>query len=91
LWARVKGKTENDLAALPFKAEYNFRPGIMQPFEAQKNWKPVVKLLVKALKFFERKKVLTLQEVGRAMINAVTVGYPKNVLEIKDIKELAKK
>ena len=91
MWARVKGKTENDLAALPFKAEYNFRPGIMQPFEAQKNWKPAVKLLVKALKFFVQKKVLTLQEVGRAMINAVTIGYFKNVLEIKDIKELAKK
>ena len=90
MWARVKGKTENDLAALSFKAEYNFRPGIMQPFEGQKNWKPVVKLLVRALKFIVPKNVLTLQEVGRAMINAVTIGYPKNVLEIKDIKELAK-
>jgi hypothetical protein len=49
-----------------------------------------VKLLVKALKFIVPKSVLTLQEVGRAMINAVTIGYPKNVLEIKDIKELAK-
>jgi hypothetical protein len=62
----------------------------MQPFEGQKNWKPIVKLLVKALKFIVPKSVLTLQEVGRAMINAVTIGYPKNVLEIKDIKELAK-
>ncbi|MEO8822546.1 MAG: NAD-dependent epimerase/dehydratase family protein [Ginsengibacter sp.] len=91
MWARVKGKTENDLAQLGFKAEYNFRPGIMQPFKEQKNWKPIVKILVKLVKFMSPKNVLTLQEVGRAMINAVTIGYPKNVLEIKDIKELSKK
>lgn len=91
MWARVKGKTENNLAHLGFKAEYNFRPGIMQPFPAQKNWKPIVKLLVKVVKFISPKNVLTLQEVGRAMINAVFVGYSKNVLEVKDIKELSKK
>ena len=91
MWARVKGKTENDLAHLGFKAEYNFRPGIMQPFPAQKNWKPIVKLLVKVVKFISPKHVLTLQEVGRAMINTVIFGYPKNVLEVTDIKELSKK
>jgi nucleoside-diphosphate-sugar epimerase len=90
MWARVKGKTENDLARLPFKAEYNFRPGIMQPFPAQKNWKPIARLLVKVFKFITPKSVLTLQEVGRAMINAVITGYPKNVLEIPDIKKLSK-
>jgi uncharacterized protein YbjT (DUF2867 family) len=90
MWARVKGKTENDLAKLPFKAEYNFRPGVMKPFPGQKNWKPLVKLLVKIIQFISPKSVLTLQEVGRAMINAVTVGYPKNVLEVSDIRKLAK-
>ncbi|MCF8448188.1 MAG: NAD-dependent epimerase/dehydratase family protein, partial [Bacteroidia bacterium] len=29
MWARVKGKTENDLMKLPFKGVYNFRPGFM--------------------------------------------------------------
>ncbi|HRI21585.1 MAG TPA: epimerase, partial [Panacibacter sp.] len=90
MWARVKGKTENDLAKLPFKAEYNFRPGIMQPFPGQKNWKPVFKFLVNVIKIFVPKSVLTMQQVGRAMINAVTMGYSKNVLEVADIKELAK-
>ena len=90
MWARVKGKTENDLAKLPFKAEYNFRPGVMQPFPGQKNWKPIVKFLVKIIKAVSPKSVLTLREVGSAMINAVTVGYPKNVLEVADIRELAK-
>jgi uncharacterized protein YbjT (DUF2867 family) len=90
MWARVKGKTENDLTKLPFKAEYNFRPGAMRPFAGQKNWKPIVKLLVRIIQFISPKSVLTLKEVGRAMINAVTTGYPKNVLEVSDIRQLAK-
>jgi uncharacterized protein YbjT (DUF2867 family) len=89
MWARVKGKTENDLMKLPFKAEYNFRPGVMLPFEGQKNWKSLYKFIAKAFKLFVPKKVLTIQEVGKAMINSVIVGYPKPVLEIDDIKELA--
>ena len=89
MWARVKGKTENDLATLGFKAEYNFRPGVMQPFPEQKNWKPIVKFLVKIIKFISPKSVLTLKEVGKAMINAVTIGYKKNVLEVADIRQLA--
>ena len=31
MWARVKGKTENDLLKLPFKAAYMFRPAGIQP------------------------------------------------------------
>jgi len=89
MWARVKGKTENDLAKLPFKAEYNFRPSVMKPFPNQKNWKPLVKLLVRIIQFISPKSVLTLQEVGHAMIHSVTIGYPKNVLEVGDIRELA--
>jgi uncharacterized protein YbjT (DUF2867 family) len=90
MWARVKGRTENDLAKLPFRAEYNFRPGAMLPFPDQKNWKAVYKYIVKIIKAFSPKNVLTMQEVGKAMINAVTIGYPKQILEIADIKQLAK-
>ena len=90
MWARVKGKTENDLAKLGFKAEYNFRPGAMLPFDGQKNWKSVYKLIVKVIKLFSPKNVLTMEEVGKAMINCVTIGYSKNILEISDIKALAK-
>ncbi len=89
MWARVKGRTESDLAKLPFKAEYNFRPGAMLPFPDQKNWKTVYKFIVKVIKAISPKRVLSMQEVGRAMINAVAIGYPKNILEIKDIRELA--
>ncbi len=90
MWARVKGKTENDLMKLPFKAEYNFRPGAILPFDGQKNWKGIYKFIGKIIKFFSPKSVLTMQEVGRAMINAATIGYPKQVLEVSDIRQLAK-
>jgi uncharacterized protein YbjT (DUF2867 family) len=90
MWARVKGKTENDLGKLPFKAVYNFRPGVMLPFPGQRNWKSAYKFIAKFFKAVSPKSVLTIQEVGRAMINAATLGYSKNILEIKDIKELSK-
>jgi hypothetical protein len=35
MWARVKGKAENALARLPFKAVYNFRPALMKPTPGQ--------------------------------------------------------
>jgi len=89
MWARVKGRTENDLAKLPFKAEYNFRPGAMLPFPGQKNWKSVYKFIVKIINAFSSKNVLTMEEVGKAMINCVTMGYEKNILEISDIRALA--
>lgn len=90
MWARVKGRTENDLMKLPFKGEYNFRPGAMLPFEGQKNWKSIYKFVVKVIKVLSPKNVLTMQEVGKAMINVATIGYPKRVLEISDIRQLAK-
>jgi uncharacterized protein YbjT (DUF2867 family) len=89
MWARVKGRTENALAALPFKAEYNFRPGIMLPFPGQQNWKAVYKFIARVIGVFAPKSVLTMQQVGQAMLNAVSKGYSKNILEIADIRALA--
>ncbi|MCC3216360.1 NAD-dependent epimerase/dehydratase family protein [Chryseobacterium sp. X308] len=39
MWARVKGKTENDLKRMNFRGAYNFRPGFMKPVEGQINVK----------------------------------------------------
>lgn len=90
MWARVKGKTENDLMKLPFKGEYNFRPGVMLPFPGQKNWKGGYKFIGNIIKAISPRNVLTMQEVGKAMIHAVTIGYRKRILEISDIRQLAK-
>lgn len=91
MWARVKGRTENDLMKLPFKGVYNFRPGVMVPFEGQKNWKRSYRWLAKIIKAVAPKSVLGVQQVGLAMINATLVGYPSQILEVKDIRKLAEK
>ncbi len=90
MWARVKGKTENDLMKLPFKKEYNFRPGIMKPVKGQKNVKTAFRILIPILSPFFIGKVLSLNDVGQAMINSVSKGYEKQVLEVSDIKKLSK-
>ena len=92
MWARVKGKTENDLKKLPFKSVFLFRPGLMKPTEGQKNLNPIMKAagsLYPILKFLFPNSVCTLEDVGLAMIHAVEVGYQKNILENVDITRLA--
>lgn len=89
MWARVKGKTENDLNKLPFKAEYNFRPGFMEPVAGQKNVKGIFYFFAWFYPKLFPGSSLTLNEVGKAMINAVLKGYSKSVLEVKDIKALS--
>lgn len=92
MWAKVKGKTENALMELPFKKEYNFRPGIMKPTVGQKNIKGVYKVinaLYPLVHFIFPKQSSTMKQVGLAMINSVLKGYPKQILEISDIKLLA--
>jgi len=93
MWARVKGKTENDLMKLPFKDVYAFRPGYMHPTKG-------LKRTLKGYRYFKwmypigrklfPKFFCTLKELGLAMINAARFGYAKKQLEVKDIVELAK-
>jgi uncharacterized protein YbjT (DUF2867 family) len=89
MWARVKGRTENALMKLPFKKAYNFRPGFMKPFKEQKNIKSLFKPVIAIFPLLFPKLSLTMKQVGQAMINTVTKGYPKQILEIEDIKALA--
>jgi uncharacterized protein YbjT (DUF2867 family) len=93
MWARVKGKTENALMKLPFKKVYNFRPGFMKPRPEKKNVKGYYKIIGRfypLFRLFFPNHVSTMREVGLAMINSVLKGYAKPILEIKDIKQLAK-
>ncbi|SNT52981.1 hypothetical protein SAMN05216374_4602 [Tardiphaga sp. OK246] len=95
MWARVKGKTENDLLKLPFKAAYMFRPGGIQPLHGVRSktaWvqaiytatAPLWTLLVRVAP----KYVTTTEKVGRAMIRVVRNGYSKPILETPDINQV---
>ena len=91
MWARVKGKTENDLLQLPFKAVYNFRPGIMRSTPGQKNVKwgfKIIDALYPMLNFLFPAFVSTLQELAPAMITVVITPYKSTTLEVKDIKKI---
>ena len=89
MWARVKGRTENELVALGFRAAYNFRPGLMLPTPGQTQLKTVYKVMIPLLKPFMGRPALTLGQVGKAMIHAVQRGYPTHTIEIDDIRQLA--
>jgi len=76
---------------LPFKGVYNFRPGLMTPKPGQKHLKTgyrVALVFAPLLKLFF--PALTLEQVGKAMLQCVRTGSPKQLLEIPDIKELAR-
>ena len=91
-WARVKGKTENDLMKLPFKRVLAFRIGFLKP---EKNFKNTIKIyhylgwLYPLVRAVTNKYASTLGEVGRAMINGARHGFEKQVLEVEDIIKLA--
>ncbi len=90
MWQRVKGRTEDALMALGFKGQYNFRPGFMKPVKGQKNVRWFFKPFIAVFPYLFPKQSLTLHEVGQAMIHTITKGYDRQVLEISDIKILAK-
>jgi uncharacterized protein YbjT (DUF2867 family) len=95
MWARVKGKTENDLLKLPFRAAYMFRPAGIQPLHGIRSktaWYQAVYViaapLLTLLNRIAPKYMTTTEQVGRAMIKVARDGYPKPVLESEDINRL---
>ncbi|MEI6457191.1 MAG: NAD-dependent epimerase/dehydratase family protein [bacterium] len=91
-WARVKGRTENDLMKLPFKAAYGFRPSFMLPTPGLKNalsFYKYINWLYPALRPLFPAYFGTLKELGLSMISVVINGYGKNILDVKDIRNLA--
>lgn len=93
MWARVKGKTENELMQLPFARVFCVRPGFIKPIPGLQHVHPFYKYINW---FFPIGRALfpngycTMTELALAMINAVTRGYGKQILEGKDIIALAK-
>jgi hypothetical protein len=96
MWARVKGKTENAILRLPFRAAYMFRPGIIQPVHGARSRTTAYRVgyalaspLLPLLRLMFPRYILTTEEIGRAMIHVARRGAPKKVLESWDIRECA--
>jgi len=95
MWARVKGKTENQLLRMPFRA-YAFRPGYIQPFKGVRSKTRLYQAFYDALGWLYPvlrrllpRHVTTTENMGRAMIRVAAEGYGKRVLENPDINALA--
>src|SRR5215471_13178491 len=96
MWARVKGKTENALLRLPFKAAFMFRPGYIQPLRgirSKTRWYQalydVLGPFYPLLRRLFPKYVTTTVNIGRAMIRVAATGYSKQVLSSADINQLS--
>ncbi|UII21485.1 NAD-dependent epimerase/dehydratase family protein [Fulvivirga ligni] len=92
-WAKVKGKTENDLLELPFKRVFALRPGFILPIKGQPNvhtYYKYISWMFPMGRLIYAKGFCKLDELARAMIRLVKVGYEKKVLEGDDIIMLGK-
>ncbi|HYU81069.1 MAG TPA: NAD-dependent epimerase/dehydratase family protein [Vicinamibacterales bacterium] len=97
MWARVKGRTENALLALRFRAAYMFRPGFVQPVAGARSktvwYRALYTLTTPLMPLVKRsfpKYVTTTEEIGRAMLAVSRRGYEKAVLESRDITRVAR-
>lgn len=95
MWARVKGRTENAILRLPFKAAYMFRPGIIEPMHGLQSRTALYRipyLVLRPLLPWLRRQfpqyVTTTEQLGRAMIRAARDGAPRTLLETDDINRL---
>jgi uncharacterized protein YbjT (DUF2867 family) len=95
-WARVKGKTENALLRLPFKAAYMFRPGFIQPLHGIRSktksyqiFYSITTPIFPLLKALFPRHIVTTEGMGRAMLNVARNGFPRPVLEASDISHAA--
>ncbi len=94
MWARVKGKAENALLKMPFKAAYMFRPGAIQPLHGITSRTTAYRVMYAVMGplmplFKAAGWATTTERMGQAMINIVEKGYGKQVLETKDINQVA--
>jgi hypothetical protein len=98
MWARVKGATENKLLEMPFARVFCFRPGYIQPMHGIRSkvgWYnglyAVLAWTYPLLKRIAAGMVTSTEEVGRAMVAVARNGYPKRILETRDIHAAAAK
>jgi hypothetical protein len=95
MWARVKGRTENALLALPFRAAFMFRPGFIQPVKGVRSktrWYQALYAIAAPLypvlhRLFPQVSTTT-ASLGRALIRVAADGYSKRILYSRDINAL---
>ncbi|MEQ8245609.1 NAD-dependent epimerase/dehydratase family protein [Fulvivirga sp.] len=92
MWARVKGRTENDLLKMGFSQAFMFRPGTIIPLRGISSSTKLYQFfydylmwLIKFIKFIAPNSVVNTTQLGLAMINVTKAGFNKKILSPKDI------
>ncbi len=95
MWARVKGQTENELLALPFRAAYMLRPGLIVPKDGIRSktvtYQAIYTVLTPVLPLLQRlfpTHITDTRRLGQAMITLSAVSSPNRILENRDIAHL---
>ena len=95
MWARVKGRTENALMRLPFRAAYMLRPGLIVPMHGVRSKTTLYRIfytvmtpLLPLLKALFPRSIITTEQLGRGMLRLARSGYSKRVLETADLAAL---
>lgn len=95
MWARVKGKAENAVLRMPFKAVYVFRPAYIQPVHGIQSRTRLYRVLLvfiaplyPLLKALLPQYTTTTEQLARAMIKVAKQGAAKRVLESRDIVQV---
>jgi len=95
MWARVKGRTENALLRLPFRAAYMLRPGLIIPMHGARSKTRIYRIfyavlgpLLPTLKSLFPRSIITTEQLGRGMLRLARSGYSKPVLEMADLASL---
>ncbi|MCR8632205.1 NAD-dependent epimerase/dehydratase family protein [Paenibacillus radicis (ex Xue et al. 2023)] len=94
MWARVKGKTENALLHLPFKAAYMFRPGVIIPLYGVKSKTKLYQFFYDIMKplnssLLKLNSVITSEQLGKAMIEVARNGYSNPIIESNQLKNIS--
>lgn len=90
-WARIKGKTENDLMKMPFKQVFGYRIGLVEPSPGQKRVLKsyrYITWLLPVIRGLAPNFTSTMKQVALSMIYVSTNGYHHNIIQVKDIKAI---
>ena len=98
MWARVKGKTENDIIKMGFKDAYAFRPAYIKPESNTPSSTPIYQVLLSifgvlhpVIKLLFPKYTTTTAQIGKAMIEVVQHGFERKQVESIDIVKLSER
>ena len=97
MWARIKGRTENAILRLPFRAAYMFRPAVVLPVNGERSRTGAYRIaytifrpLLPLLRRLPSRYMVTSEQFGRAMIRVVREGFRKSWLESSDIHDVGR-